>query len=337
MTEQTYRAMLITKSVDPETEKKTFDRTITQRAMTELEENDVLIKVAYSSLNFKDGLSATGMPGVTREFPHTPGVDASGTVVESTSGAYAAGDEVIVTGYDLGMETNGGFGEYIRVPAEWVVPLPAGLTLRQAMIYGTAGVTAALSLYEFEMQGMEPSADNEILVTGASGGVGSMAVAMLAKLGYSVVAVSGKPEAKEMLTKLGAKEVITREEANDESGRPVLRGRWAGVVDTVGGDILTTALKATRYGGSVTCCGLVAGADFSSSVFPFILRGVRLLGIDSVEMPMDKRLKIWSRIATDWQLDNLETLTKEVSLEGVSDELDLILKGKQIGRVLVKI
>ena len=337
MSDQTYRAMVITKSVDPETEKKRFDRTITQRNISELDANDVLIKVAYSSLNFKDGLSATGNPGVTRDFPHTPGIDAAGTVFESASGSFAAGDEVLVTGYDLGMETNGGYGEYIRVPAEWVVRLPAGLTAREAMIYGTAGVTAALSLSEFEMQGMKPSADQEILVTGASGGVGSLAVAMLSKLGYSVVAVSGKPEVKDLLIKLGAKEVISREEANDESGRPMLRERWAGVVDTVGGDILTTALKCTKYGGSVTCCGLVAGASFSSSVFPFIIRGVRLLGIDSVEMPMDKRLKIWNRIATDWKLDNLEALTKEVSLDELSDEIDLIMQGKQVGRVLVKI
>jgi len=337
MSDQSYRAMVITQSIDPETKKKRFDRTITQRNMSELEDNDVLIKVAYSSLNFKDGLSATGHPGVTRDFPHTPGIDAAGTVAKSTSVSFAPGDEVLVTGYDLGMETNGGYGEYIRVPAEWIVRQPAGLAARDAMIYGTAGITAALSLYEFEMQGMTPSAEQEILVTGASGGVGSLAVAMLSKLGYSVVAVSGKPNAKEVLTQLGAKEVISREEASDDSDRPMLGERWAGVVDTVGGDILATALKSTKYGGAVTCCGLVAGASFSSSVFPFIIRGVRLLGIDSVEMSMDKRLKIWDRIATDWKLDNLNDLTKEVTLDELDNEIDLIMQGKQIGRVLVKI
>lgn len=274
-----------------ELEGNKFSREIEQRDINSLPEGDVLIKVNYSSLNYKDALSSTGNKGVTRKYPHTPGIDAAGVVVESSNENFKEGSEVLVTGYDLGMNTSGGFSEYIRVPAEWVVMLPKGLSLEESMIYGTAGFTAALSVYKLVQSGVNPS-DGEILVTGASGGVGSIAVGILSKLGYDVIAGTGKPEAREVLINTGAKDIILREELDDKSGKPMLKTRWAGVIDTVGGNILSTVIKATKYGGSVTACGNVASPEFSANVFPFILRGVNLLGVDSVQCPMDLRLRL---------------------------------------------
>jgi putative YhdH/YhfP family quinone oxidoreductase len=257
-------------------------------------------------------------------------------VVESSSNDVAVGDEVVVIGYDLGMNTAGGYGEYIRVPVDWVVKMPASLTPRQSMIYGTAGFTAGMSVARIVEHGIVPT-DGEILVTGATGGVGSVAVALLAQLGYNVVAATGKADQHDWLRQLGATSIVGREEINDESRRPMLRERWAGVVDTVGGNPLTTALKATKYDGVVTCCGLVASTTFTSSVFPFILRGVTLYGIDSVESKRAVRLKIWQKLATDWKLNNLDTLATEHTLATLSDEIDKILAGEQVGRVIVKL
>jgi putative YhdH/YhfP family quinone oxidoreductase len=328
---QSFKAMVVTENED-----KTFSRTIATRSTNDLPDGDVLIRVRYSSLNYKDALSATGNKGVTRKFPHTPGIDAAGVVAESTGDRFAPGDEVILTGYDLGMNTDGGFAEYIRVPENWIVRRPEPLTLRESMIYGTAGFTAALSVSRLIDQSVSPQA-GEILVTGATGGVGSISVAILAQAGYRVVAVSGKPDQKGFLSELGAAEVITREEACDTGPRPLLKGRWAGVVDTVGGDILATALKSTRYGGAVTCCGLVASPQLSTTVFPFILRGVSLMGIESVECPMDRRLQIWQRLAGEWKLGVLERLAQEVSLEHVDPLIDDILQGTLKGRILINV
>lgn len=331
MADQTYRAYVI-----DETDKNIFERNLKELPLNDLPEGDVLVKVHYSSLNYKDALSATGNKGVTRKFPHTPGVDAAGIVEESNDDRFSPGQEVIVHGYDMGCNTWGGFGEFIKVPADWVVTLPEGLSLRESMVYGTAGYTAAYSVLRLEQFGVKPEM-GEVLVTGATGGVGSVAVAILAKLGYEVVASTGKLDQADFLHDLGAKEVISRQESQDESGKPLLRGRWAGVVDTVGGEILATAIKSTNIQGVVTCCGNVASADLPINVYPFILRGVSLVGIDSQDSPMEFRQKIWNKMATDWKIDKLEQLTTEISLEDLDSNIELILQGKQKGRVLVNL
>ncbi|OQY25758.1 MAG: oxidoreductase [Desulfobacteraceae bacterium 4572_35.2] len=326
-----FKAMIV-----EQPEPKKFTRTIGEKVIADLPEGDLLVKVHYSSLNFKDALSATGNPGVTRKFPHTPGIDAAGEVVQCDSDAFAIGDKVIVTSYDLGMNTAGGYGEYIRVPSKWALKLPEGLSLRESMIYGTAGLTAALSVLRLEQGGVKPD-DGDILVIGATGGVGSIAVSILAQAGYRVVAATGKPEQTQFLTDLGAAEVISRDELMKGSERPMMKERWAGVVDVAGGEPLAAAIKSTRYGGVVTCCGLVASMELNLNVFPFILRSVSLIGIDSAECPMDYRIQTWARLASDWKLDNLEETVTEVSLDELEDKISAILKGKLSGRTLVNI
>ncbi len=331
MSNQTYRAYVV-----DETAENVFERNIKDRSINDLPEGDVLVKVHYSSLNYKDALSATGNRGVTRKFPHTPGVDAAGVVEESGDSRFESGQEVIVHGYDLGCNTWGGFGEYIRVPADWVVTLPKGLSLRESMIYGTAGYTAAYSVLRLQELGVKPEM-GEVLVTGATGGVGSVAVAILAKAGYQVVASTGKTDQAEFLLNLGAKEVISREDSKDQSGKPLLKSRWAGTVDTVGGKILATAIKSTNPRGVVTCCGNVASADLPINVYPFILRGVSLVGIDSQDSPIKLRQQIWDRISSEWKLDQLEQLTTEITLQDLDSNIELILQGRQKGRVLVNL
>jgi acrylyl-CoA reductase (NADPH) len=328
MNRKTFRALVVS-----EEEPKKFTGSIRDRQIEDLPAGEVLIRVKYSSLNYKDALSASGNRGVTKKYPHTPGIDAAGTIEESTSDVFGAGAKVLVTGYDLGMNTSGGYGQYIRVPAGWVVPLPEGLSLKESMIYGTAGFTAGMSVFALASE-VAPG-DGEILVTGATGGVGSIATAILAHLGYSVVAVSGKAEAAGYLKELGAVRIIDRGEAADLSGRPLLKGQWAGVIDTVGGDILATAIKSTQLHGVVTCCGNVASPDLPLTVFPFILRGVCLQGIDSQNCPMDHRLEVWRKLAGTWKFSQLESLGKEVGLSGLTDNIALILQGKQKGRVVV--
>lgn len=326
-----FKAMLIS-----EVEEKKFKREIVEREIEDLPQGDILIRVEYSSLNYKDALSSIGNRGVTRNYPHTPGIDAAGLVVESSSEDFRVDDPVLVTGYDLGMDTWGGFGEYIRVPKEWVVKLPKNLSLRESMIYGTAGFTAGLSVYKLIKAGIEPE-DGDILVTGASGGVGTSAISILSKLGYSVIAASGKEEEKDMLLNLGAREVIGRKELSEASSRPMVKGRWAGVIDTVGGDILSNAIKATNYGGSVTCCGNVSSGDLETSIYPFILRGISLLGVDSVQCPRETRLKIWEHLASDWKAEDLSQHVDEVSLEELGEKIDKILQGKHVGRTIIKL
>ncbi len=308
---------------------------VKKKAVKDLPAGDVLVRVNFSSLNYKDALSASGNKGVTRKYPHTPGIDASGIVAESDSKKFEAGDNVIITGYDLGMNTCGGFEQYVRVPAEWVVKLPEGLTLGEAMIFGTAGFTAAMSVHAL-VQNVGPK-DGEVLVTGASGGVGSLAVTLLAKLGYKIVGVSGKPEGKRFLKRLGASRVISREEAVDSSDRPMLKGLWAGVIDTVGGEMLATAIKSTKPCGTVTCCGNVSSPYLPITVFPFILRGVRLVGIDSQNCPMKLRQEIWQLLAGEWKVDSLLNLCEEIGLEGLEHHIGLILQGKQKGRGVVNV
>ena len=327
---QSFKAMVVTETAD-----KTFIREVKHKSLSDLPSGELLIEVQYSSLNYKDALSASGNKGVTRTYPHTPGIDAAGIVVESASAKFAPGDRVIVTGFDLGMNTSGGFGQYIRVPAAWTVNLPADLTLKDSMAYGTAGLTAALAVLKMEKHGLKKD-QGEVLVTGATGGVGSFAVGILAQSGFDVVAATGKPDEKDFLLELGARQIISRDEAGDPSGKPLLKPRWAGVVDAVGGNILATAIKSTQQRGVVACCGNVASPDLSLTVYPFILRGVSLLGVDSAECPMDVRAILWKKIAQEWKL-NLDRLVAECSLEGLDSKIDLILAGRIRGRVVVNL
>src|SRR5262245_42365380 len=305
--QQDFKAMVVSKTVP-----RKFVRKIKQKPFSELPANEVLIEVKYSSLNYKDALSATGNKGVTRNYPHTPGIDAAGVVAASSNLAFEEGDEVIVTGFDLGMNTSGGFGRYIRVPASWILRLPGNLTLSESMAYGTAGFTAALCVLKLQAHGLTKDS-GEVLVTGATGGVGSIAVGILAKAGFRVVAATGKMEEKDFLTGLGALQVISRAEADDSSGRPMLKGRWGGVVDTVGGNILATAIKSTKEEGSIACCGNAMSADLAVNVFPFILRSVSLLGVNSVDIPVGERLLAWQKLAQDWKLDLSSELVSECS------------------------
>ena len=329
MKRRTFKAMVV-----HETRDKQYVRQIMAKSIDDLPPGDVLIHVKYSSLNYKDALSATGNKGVTKNYPHTPGIDAAGVVAASDSPDFRPGDNVIVTSYDLGMNTSGGFAEYVRVPAGWVLKLPENLSLKESMIYGTAGFTAALSVHRMIAYGVAPH-QGEILVTGATGGVGSLALAMLAQSGYAVIAVSGKPEKNKYLADLGAKAIISRAEALDTGKRPLLPGRWAGVIDTVGGDMLATAIKSTKLGAAVTCCGNVASADLPLTVYPFILRGIALFGIDSQNCPMEIRRQIWQKIAGAWKLDHLERLASEIPLEELDRAIDKILQGKLTGRTVV--
>ncbi len=306
------------------------------RQVRELPAGELLVRVRYSSLNYKDALSASGNRGVTKRYPHTPGVDCAGTVVENSGrGPLRPGDQVIVSGFDLGMNTPGGFGQYIRVPESWGVRLPETLTHKESMMYGTAGFTAAQCVQAIIRQGVGPES-GDVLVSGATGGVGSMAVAILAKLGYRVVALTGKTES-EFLKRIGAREVLARQTFVVSKDKAMLRERWAAVVDTVGGDYLATAIKATRYGGIVTCCGNAAGPDLPLTVYPFILRGVSLVGIDSAQTPAALRQEIWQKLGREWRLDFLPTLCREVPLTEVQACIDLMLAGRLTGRVVVNL
>lgn len=297
---------------------------------------DVLIRVQWSSLNYKDALAATGHPGVVRQLPHVPGIDAAGVVEASSSSDYQAGDQVLVTGYELGQSHWGAWAEYVRVPASWIVPQPLGLTAREAMILGTAGFTAAQCVMAIQRNDIGPEV-GEVVVTGATGGVGSLSVRLLAKLGYQVVAVTGKKDWHEQLRRWGAVRVMDRSEVCDTSERPMLRGQWAGGVDTVGGVTLATLLRSTRYGGCIAACGLVGGADLQMSVYPFLLRGVTLAGVASADCPYPRRREIWSRLAREWKPDELNSQVTEVPLDGVEREVRRILNGDQVGRVIVRI
>lgn len=309
---------------------------ITRRPISELPAGDVLIQVRYSSLNYKDALAATGNPGVVRKFPHVPGIDASGIVVESSQADLPPGTEVVVTGRELGVERWGGWAEYIRVPAAWVLKRPHGLTLEEAMILGTAGFTAAQSLLAVRSHGIRPDS-GEIVVTGATGGVGSLAVKLFAAQGYKVVAVSGKADRIEWLKAQGASEVIDRAAFVDASKRPLLPSRWAGAVDTVGGETLATVIRSTSHRGCVAACGVVGGAELPLTVFPFILRGVTLAGIDSAWCPDDRRRVIWELLSTTWKLKDLTSLAEFVDLNDVGAAVERILKGQIAGRTVVRV
>lgn len=315
-------------------EDKKFTSGIQEIEIPSIEENEVLIKVSYSSLNYKDALSSVGNPGVTRVFPHVTGIDLAGTIEESNSSNFAKGDKVLVTGYDLGMNTNGGHSQFVKVPSSWVVNIPENISDREIMIYGTAGLTAALSVNELLNNNIT---SGNILVTGATGGVGSIAVSILAKLGFNPIAISGKEDKIPFLKELGASEVILRNNFDVENKKPLGSEKYDGVIDTVGGNILAEALKVLKYDGVATCCGLTSSFSLNTNVFPFILRGVRLIGIDSVECKIEKKIAAWEKIAGDFKIDTLENLTNEISLDEIKDAYEALLSGKASGRYLVKI
>jgi acrylyl-CoA reductase (NADPH) len=328
-----FKALRIT-----ETPAGKFERNIVMMNSEELPPGELLIRVLYSSLNYKDALSATGNKGITRKYPHTPGIDAAGIVEYSTSEAFALSDEVIVTGHDLGMNTSGGYAEYIRVPAEWVLRKPRQFSFAEAMGIGTAGFTAAFALYKMEMMGQKPS-DGPIVVTGSTGGVGSIAVSILSTAGYEVIAITGKPNANEYLTQLGANKIEGRSYVDDQSGRALLRQHWSGAIDTVGGNTLSTLLKGCKNEGNIVSTGLVASPKWDATVYPFILNGVNLLGIGTAETSLSTRQILWQKLANEWSIkDKLPSIMKEVSLEELSDTyIDAILGSKIMGRIVVKI
>lgn len=315
-------------------EDRKFKSGIQDIEVPSIEEHEVLIKVTYSSLNFKDALSSVGNPGVTKVFPHVTGIDVSGTIEKSNSDKFNIGDKVLVTGYDMGMNTNGGHSEFVKVPDSWVVNMPKNITDKEIMTYGTAGLTAALSVNELLNNGIT---EGKVLVTGATGGVGSIAVSILSKLGFEVTAISGKEDKIPFLKQIGAKEVILRKDFDVENKRPMGRESYDGVIDTVGGNILAEALKVIKYDGVATCCGLTSSHELPTNVFPFILRGVRLIGIDSVEAKIDKKIAAWEKVAGDFKINSLEELTTEIILEEVSSAYEALLAGKAVGRYVVKI
>ena len=313
-----------------------FKSSIQEVETPKCEKNEVVIKVTYSSLNYKDALSSVGNPGVSKHFPHITGIDVAGTVFESTSPIFKVGERVLVTGYDMGMNSNGGHAQYVKIPSSWVARIPDAISDREIMTFGTAGLTAALSVNELIENGIKPES-GDILVTGATGGVGSIAIAILSKLGYNITAISGKKERIDFLKKIGANEVILREEFEEESKKTLLREKYAGVVDTVGGKILANALKQIKYDGVATCCGLTSSHELNTNVFPFILRGVRLIGIDSVECKLEKKQAAWEKLASRWKINSLNSIINEISLDEIKAAYEHLLSGKAVGRYVVKI
>ena len=311
-------------------------RSIAQRTTDELPAGEVLVRVQFSSLNYKDALAAQGHAGVVRRFPHVPGIDAAGTVESSSDPRFRPGQEAVITGYELGAGHWGGWSQYVRVPADWVVPLPPEMALRDTMILGTAGFTAAQCVAAIVLGGVQPDA-GEIVVTGSTGGVGCLAVMLLAKLGYRVVAVTGKSELEPRLKQWGATRVIGRQDVASESTKPLLTARWAGAVDTVGGTTLTTILRETNNYGVVSACGLVGGTDLPLTVHPFILRGVTLAGIGSAALPYDRRLEIWRLLSQEWKLNGLADVATIIKLEQLEECIARILRGQIVGRTVVEL
>ncbi|HZU67977.1 MAG TPA: oxidoreductase [Ktedonobacteraceae bacterium] len=325
-----FRAFVVNKTGD------SFTAQVQQLSQNDLPAGEVLIRIAYSSVNYKDALACIPEGRIVRSYPFVPGIDLSGIVVASSDARFSEGDKVIVTGYDLGVSHYGGFSEYARVKADWIVPLPEGLTLKDAMTFGTAGFEAALALDKLEKMGLKPE-QGPVLVTGATGGVGSMAVGMLAKRGYTAIASTGKTSEHAYLKELGASNILSREEVSAESNRPLEKELWAGSIDSVGGSTLAYLIRTTKYGGSVAACGLTGGTDLHTTVFPFILRGVNLLGIDSVFCPMDERRKLWQRMATDLKPAALHSMINEVTLDELPQVTASLLKGEVRGRTVVQL
>lgn len=328
---QTFKALVVNK------QEEQFSVGIQSLSLNDLPEGDVLIQVHYSGINYKDSLAAIPNGNIVSTYPFVPGIDLAGIVVSSADPRFKEGDEVIATSYEIGVSHYGGYSEYARVSSDWVVPLPKGLSLKEAMIIGTAGFTAALSVQRLEENGVSPE-KGSVLVTGATGGVGSFAVSILSTLGYTVEASTGKTAEQDYLKQLGATTVLAREDVYDGKIRALGKQKWAAAVDPVGGEPLAAVLSQIQYGGSVAVSGLTAGTKLPATVFPFILRGVNLLGIDSVYCPMETRLKTWERLATDFKPANLEKMVlKEVTLEELPEALPTLLKGEARGRILVKL
>jgi acrylyl-CoA reductase (NADPH) len=329
--ESSLRCYLVTK-----TGKDAIQSSIEHRPLRELPPGDVLIRIAWSSLNFKDALASRGHPGVVRRFPHVPGIDAAGVVESSQCPDLVPGQAVLVTSYALGAGQWGGWAEFVRVPAEWVIPLPAGLSTREAMIYGTAGLTAGWCVQSLQRNLVDPGA-GPVVVTGASGGVGSLAVELLARLGYQVTAITGKSDQHEHLRALGAVEVVGRDILEDHSDKPLLAARWAGGVDTVGGTALVNLLRSAQPRACIAACGMVGGTKLPMSVYPFILRGVTLAGVDSAHAPREDRLEMWNHLAGSWRLPRAEQAAVETTLEELPRQIAAMERGETIGRVIVKV
>ncbi|MCF2945121.1 oxidoreductase [Paenibacillus tarimensis] len=302
----------------------------------QLPEGGVLVRVMYSSVNYKDALACSPGGRIVKEYPFIPGIDAAGIVVESASPKFQPGDEVFATGYELGVSHYGGYSEYARMPAEWLLHRLEGLTLQETMLLGTAGFTAAMSVAALQDSGIQPDS-GPVLVTGASGGVGSIAVAILAKLGYEVTAATGKADMHELLSQLGAARIASREELLEGAGKPLNRQVWAGAVDCVGGPVLANVLSRMQYGGAVAASGLTAGTELPATVLPFILRGVRLLGIDSVYAPAELRERLWTWLGSTYKPDGLALMSSRIKLEQIPDITAAMLRGESRGRVVVEI
>ena len=310
-----------------------YSGSIKELEMREILEGNVLIRVRYSSLNYKDALAASGVKGVASSYPFVPGIDVAGEIIESSSDKFKAGDQVLATGYKIGMSVFGGFGELVQIPEDWVVPLPSNLSLVNAMSLGTAGLTAGACVKKVLDNNV--TFDKPFLVSGATGGVGSIAVTLLSHLKFEVHAITGKPNEIDLLTKMGVSNTIDRNEFMSEPVKALDKAIYSGGIDTVGGDILSKMLSMIERHGSVACCGNVAGMKFTSSVFPFILRGVSLIGIDSAESDINFKKEIWNLFSNEWSLD-ISDYSKIVTLDNIGDEITKILQGKQIGRVVIK-
>jgi acrylyl-CoA reductase (NADPH) len=331
MNDEAFACYLVTK-----TGKDEIRGSVERRPIRELPAGDVLVRVAWSSLNYKDALASQGHPGIVRRFPHVPGIDAAGVVATSSSHDYSVGQPVLVTSYELGAGQWGGWAEYVRVPAAWVIPLPDGMTLRQAMTYGTAGLTAAMSLAALERNQVTPSA-GPVVVTGASGGVGSLAVELLSRQGYQVTAITGKAEQHAWLRELGATEVLGRDSLQDDSGKPLLKTRWGGGVDTAGGSTLANILRSAEPRACIAACGMVGGTELPLSIYPFILRGVTLCGIDSAQAPREERIELWKRLAGPWRLPLAERECRETTLQELPRAIEPMRRGLSQGRVVIRV
>lgn len=328
---QSFDALVVNK------QEEQFSVDVQKLTINDLPEGEVLIQVHYSGVNYKDSLASIPNGNIVKNYPFVPGIDLSGVVVSSEDPRFKEGDEVIATSYEIGVSHFGGYSEYARIPAKWVVPLPAGLTLKKAMIIGTAGFTAALSVQRLQDNGVSPE-KGKVLVTGATGGVGSFAISILSKLGFEVEASTGKASEQDYLTSLGATSIVPREEVFDGKIRALGKQKWVAAVDPVGGEPLAALLSQIQYGGSVAVSGLTAGGNVPTTVYPFILRGVNLLGIDSVYCDMETRLKVWERLANVYQSENLEEfIQQEVSLAQLPEFLPTLLKAQARGRILVKL
>ena len=318
-----------------EKENDVFSSGIETKKFEELPNHDVTIKVKYSSLNYKDALSSLGNKGVTKKYPHTPGIDASGIVISSRNKKFHEGDQVVVTGYDLGMNTSGGFSECIRVPSDWIVKLPEAISLKYAMAIGTAGLTAALCI---DLLSKNTKIEKRhAVVTGSTGGVGSIAIQLLSKLGAEITAVTGKNESANFLRSLGANTIMSRKELFDQFRQPLSKGIYDLAIDVVGGEILSGLLTCLRRDGVIVCCGNVGGVNFNTNVFPFILRGNKLLGADSAERELKQKELLWKKLSTDWLIDDLDKFSRTIGLTELEEEIRMIYDGKQTGRVIVSI